>query len=1733
MSDLEQTQAIYLEDYDEETDEENTDGEKKIVSFLKVLKQEGFPEKLFPLYEGDNVIGRQEDVCNIAIPLKALSRQHACIEIRGENHLIYDKGSRNKTRKGKLFLTPQVRYELKDKDNLLFGDVKCVYIIGEHDNPEDSETGSESGFQTAPIDLLDNKIKTSRVTTLVYESEEEEYESDGSVDLLQPTQAFIQKQDGNKKSRINFDLDTDEESDRKSPDITVKETPAPSRTKGILSTSVVLPESGSETEEEGSPHSGKGVQKRTASDLSLLQAPTQRFLAESDAETTEEDSPKKSILCAETQSFLEDKRGKSGVPQGIVLDSDHEEKDEDIPVVEVEEEENEEEEADMSHLFANPTLASDLPEDVKDTEEEEDTVTDEGDQEAETQVFTDQTVAVSDETVAVSDASVAISEDTLVKNKSRGKGGKKYGRTSKSTPIVEVELNEDEDEATQKISDITDGATLAVCNQAENEATQVFDNKMKEAETVAIECEATQVFNDKSAEAETVAIECEATQVFNDKSAETMAIECEATQVFDEKTSEAETVVFECEQGDEKMAEAETVAVECEATQVFDDNKAAEAETLAMDGATQVFDDKPSGDEMGDSDSTQVLGEKNLDADVIPAECEATQVFDYDELNIVKRKSDSTAETVALECEPTQVFDEGTDSGPSTARSDRNTEVETEDHSEPKQSTEEDQTVKKKGRSRGKKSTAESKPKSEVTVDSEEIQPKRSGRISKRKSLAVEEKPVEKAQDTTTKKGRGRRGKGGKNTANVTEESGERGEEVTKEETESDLTTEKMTTEEGVVDGRVNDTKSDTGVEEIAQTVPYTMMCDDEDLQPTQAYCMEEDDSSTTPPISEVLGVEVKDGTPVEPVKMPVPIPPSSPHKSALASPGRGSPSPKRVHFEKRESEVQLNEATGSKLKPAEEAVPGSRSKGRNRRSLTNLSKTAVPTQGKIKKLSLDPASETEMLSSSAKGRRGAKASKAGSKETKGGEDEQVRVIDEEETPPLEGMESESILTEKVDEKPNEEESSQGRSGGRRGKRKSQQVKGESHAEEPTSSQSGEKTQNEGVVRDMAKTKGRKGKRGSKSQEPASQENVESSKDLSTVEGNSEQPEESISQGRGKRKRRTVDNEIDQSVSDAKAAKAGKDQGRSDTADGEKNKTEKPMDSEIHTSGGKELEEPDEERKTGDSPVKKEENKKSKGRKSLTKAETESIPKKRKGRGAKSDISATSVTSEVEDVHELHSSESIDKEMETDNGEKISKPGSKRTRKKEALSIISEETSNDTLPSTSSHNTRTKKAASNNSEKVSERIIDPSENKTKTKQRGRGKEKVEQDKDVEIESEVCDGDSDKKSKRKSVVKQVLDVTIEESQESATSTEPARGRRRKTVTKQTDSQQTDSQGSQDNSGSKRKSRGGVHSSREKGSGESESRDSSVSRQREADTVKSSAKKGSNKKLKNDQDTPPGVSDSEVNSDSQDSTKPKTAAKRGRGRHSTAEKSRMEPPSTPQQVKKSTKTTDSPSAALRRTSVDPMKPRVMFTGVTDEHGQKVVKDLGGHLVDAVHECTHLVTDKVRRTVKFLCCLARGVPIVNPLWLDSCKSSGMFVDHVPFLIRDEAAERQYKFTLHLSLEKASEASLLSGYQIHVTKSVKPDPPNMKDIITCSGAEYLTTLPKKAGERVVIISCPEDKGVCEAAVKAGVTIVNAEFILTGILRQEIAIENYILFQDKKRSRDSSVGGPPSKKRR
>uniref|UniRef100_A0A3B3U1P9 Mediator of DNA damage checkpoint protein 1 n=1 Tax=Poecilia latipinna TaxID=48699 RepID=A0A3B3U1P9_9TELE len=188
------------------------------------------------------------------------------------------------------------------------------------------------------------------------------------------------------------------------------------------------------------------------------------------------------------------------------------------------------------------------------------------------------------------------------------------------------------------------------------------------------------------------------------------------------------------------------------------------------------------------------------------------------------------------------------------------------------------------------------------------------------------------------------------------------------------------------------------------------------------------------------------------------------------------------------------------------------------------------------------------------------------------------------------------------------------------------------------------------------------------------------------------------------------------------------------------------------------------------------------------------------------------------------------------------------------------------------------------------------------------------------------------------------------------------------------------------------------------------------------------------------------------------------------------------------------------------------KVLFTGVVDEDGEQVLARLGGAMARGVSDMNCLVTDKVRRTVKFLCAVAKGVPVVTTRWLEQSGKAGSFLSPLAFVVNDPEQEKKFSFSLQESLRTASSQPLLQGYEIHVTKSVKPEPVHMKDIITCSGATFLTKMPAAHKPRTVVISCEEDLRLCGPAVSASLPVVTAEFILTGILQQRVDFQTHAL---------------------
>ncbi|XP_008429571.1 mediator of DNA damage checkpoint protein 1 isoform X2 [Poecilia reticulata] len=201
-----------------------------------------------------------------------------------------------------------------------------------------------------------------------------------------------------------------------------------------------------------------------------------------------------------------------------------------------------------------------------------------------------------------------------------------------------------------------------------------------------------------------------------------------------------------------------------------------------------------------------------------------------------------------------------------------------------------------------------------------------------------------------------------------------------------------------------------------------------------------------------------------------------------------------------------------------------------------------------------------------------------------------------------------------------------------------------------------------------------------------------------------------------------------------------------------------------------------------------------------------------------------------------------------------------------------------------------------------------------------------------------------------------------------------------------------------------------------------------------------------------------------------------------------------------------------ATVSRVRAGSQAYKVLFTGVVDEDGEQVLARLGGAMARGVSDMNCLVTDKVRRTVKFLCAVAKGVPVVTTRWLEQSGKAGSFLSPLAFVVNDPEQEKKFSFSLQESLRTASSQPLLQGYEIHVTKSVKPEPVHMKDIITCSGATFLTKMPAAHKPRTVVISCEEDLRLCGPAVSASLPVVTAEFILTGILQQRVDLQTHAL---------------------
>jgi len=183
-------------------------------------------------------------------------------------------------------------------------------------------------------------------------------------------------------------------------------------------------------------------------------------------------------------------------------------------------------------------------------------------------------------------------------------------------------------------------------------------------------------------------------------------------------------------------------------------------------------------------------------------------------------------------------------------------------------------------------------------------------------------------------------------------------------------------------------------------------------------------------------------------------------------------------------------------------------------------------------------------------------------------------------------------------------------------------------------------------------------------------------------------------------------------------------------------------------------------------------------------------------------------------------------------------------------------------------------------------------------------------------------------------------------------------------------------------------------------------------------------------------------------------------------------------------------------------------VMFTGLGDkpkEGCSRVVLSLKGNVSQKVEDCTHLVTDKVHRTVKFLAALGAGKEIVTPDWIHESEKAGYFVGESLHYLKDKEAEASWNFSLNSAREKAANKKLMEGLSFYVTPNTKPSPSDLREIISSCGGKILTSPPHSFDDNVCIISCVEDQKMYSTLIEKGYSVHTTEFILSGVLQQNL----------------------------
>ncbi|KAJ0977681.1 hypothetical protein J5N97_013155 [Dioscorea zingiberensis] len=198
------------------------------------------------------------------------------------------------------------------------------------------------------------------------------------------------------------------------------------------------------------------------------------------------------------------------------------------------------------------------------------------------------------------------------------------------------------------------------------------------------------------------------------------------------------------------------------------------------------------------------------------------------------------------------------------------------------------------------------------------------------------------------------------------------------------------------------------------------------------------------------------------------------------------------------------------------------------------------------------------------------------------------------------------------------------------------------------------------------------------------------------------------------------------------------------------------------------------------------------------------------------------------------------------------------------------------------------------------------------------------------------------------------------------------------------------------------------------------------------------------------------------------------------------------------------------------------RVMFSQHLDSNTlkrqRKILARLALPIASTIADATHFVADKFSRTRNMLEAIALGKPVVTHMWLESCGQANCFIDEKNYILRDLKKERQFCFSMPISLAHACQYPLLQDRRVFVTPNTKPDQELLLNLVKASSGQAMEMIEVSAINdkellEILIISCEEDYAICQPLLDKGAKVFKSELLLTGIVTQKLEYESNSLF--------------------